>query len=325
MAFISLDGGGTKVSAILFDENMNQLGKGISGGVNLTQTSAEESRAHMVECIDQLFSEVTPAVIDVIYGIFVGPFDTFLAELEKRVVVKKVVRLGEAAGCLLAGGLLHEGLLALSGTGSDVFYVSDEVRYVVGGWGPVLGDQGSGTWIGQQALRAHIKAQSGWGQATLISDILKADWQLENNWDLGRLINKSSAPFRKAATATHVVSKAAAAGDQVALDILKEAGDLMARQMIALLTNNPIPQHIKEIFLAGGAWKTHPAMLASFTEVLQAYRSDLQVKEPWFEPTMAGVAHILLDRGHDRQTVRQIMAEKFPEYEYNKQRALKKS
>ena len=65
-------------------------------------------------------------------------------------------------------------------------------------------------------------------------------------------------------------------------------------------------------------------MLASFTAAVQAFRPEMTVTEPWFEPTMAGVAHILLDQGYDRQAARQIMTEKFPEYEYNKARALKK-
>lgn len=57
-----------------------------------------------------------------------------------------------SVGVLVCG--IDTGLCALSGTGSDVFYVRNGIEEdVIGGWGYLLSDDGSGVWIGQQALR----------------------------------------------------------------------------------------------------------------------------------------------------------------------------
>ena len=58
--YITLDAGGTKCNGILFDSDMNILGRGLSGGVNLSQTSPEDSRANMVDCIEQMFKTYRP-------------------------------------------------------------------------------------------------------------------------------------------------------------------------------------------------------------------------------------------------------------------------
>ena len=106
-------------------------------------------------------------------------------------------------------------------------------RLVVGSWGPILGDQGSGTWIGEQALRAAVAALEGLGQK---DDPLRPHPRaLEPcpGYDLVQAIHKSPSPFAKVAQATRIVGEACAKGDAVAQAIVREAGELMARQTFA--------------------------------------------------------------------------------------------
>lgn len=319
MSCLSLDGGGSKCSAIWFDDQLNLIGKGLAGGINVTQTPVGQCRANIAACLDQVFMSGTPAEIDTVYAILIGPFEILLEELAKRTRVHQTVRFSEPMGCLLAGCLREEGLLALSGTGSDAFYIAGETRYAIGGWGPILGDQGSGTWIGQRALEAVARASDGWGPPTLLSGLVCSEWSLHRERDLVGRIHQSAAPFREVASATRIVEKAAIAGDAVALDILKEAGRLLAEQMICLLTKNPVPSCQTEIVLAGGAWKTHPVMPDSFTHAMRSWRSGMTVAMPWFEPVLSGVAKFLLDQGLAREPARVLMREKFPDYRYIKE------
>lgn len=50
-----------------------------------------------------------------------------------------------------------DGLILISGTGSVLFGKSGNKIYRVGGWGRILGDEGSGYWIGLQALKQIVK------------------------------------------------------------------------------------------------------------------------------------------------------------------------
>jgi N-acetylglucosamine kinase-like BadF-type ATPase len=318
MSYLSIDGGGSKCSAIWFDDELNLIGKGLAAGINVTQTPIGKCRENIADCLDRVFATGTPSVIHTVYAILVGPFEILLDELAKRTSVCQTIRFSEPMGCLLAGGLQSEGLVALSGTGSDVFCISGNACYSVGGWGPVLGDQGSGTWIGQRALEAFVKASDGWGAPTMLSDLIRSEWSLDRDQDLIGRIHQSAAPFREVASVAHIVEKAANAGDTVALGILRDAGQLLAEQMICMIRKYPVPAHLNEIILAGGAWKIHPSLLEWFTYDMKAWRSDMIVLKPWFEPTMAGVARFMLDKGMDRAAARMLMAEKFSEYKYIK-------
>ena len=113
-AVIVMDAGGTKCNAILFDEELNICGRGLSGGVNTTQTSPEDSRANVVSCINQLFKDICPEEIACLYASFVGPVQVLLDELAKRTRVANTQILGEPKAGILAGALRKEGMLAIA-------------------------------------------------------------------------------------------------------------------------------------------------------------------------------------------------------------------
>ncbi len=64
------------------------------------------------------------------------------------------------------------GILIIAGTGSNVLgRAADGTMYQVGGWGPAIGDEGSGFWIGQEALRAGFWAKDRSIPTNLLAEI----------------------------------------------------------------------------------------------------------------------------------------------------------
>ena len=313
---LSVDGGGSKLSAVLFDDAFRLLGRGRSGGVNTNHTTPENSRANIVDCLGQVFGEKSSVYIDRFYVVFIGPVNILYEELAKHATVGEIVPLHEARAGLLAGALWEEGILALAGTGSDIFYVREEktLNSVVGAWGPILGDQGSGAWIGQKALRAVVAGIEGWGEPTLIHDLIRREWKLEKDWEMVRIIHGSVAPFRLAASLTSLVGEAARADDPVALNILRKAGLLMAVQTDCLIRRQNIPKPYRRVVCCGGAWKTHPSMFAVFCERLQELYPGISVDKPWFEHVMAGPALEMLRQQMPVRQARQSLSERFPDY-----------
>src|SRR5262249_20279577 len=53
-----------------------------------------------------------------------------------------------------------------------------------GGWGHILGDEGSGYEIGRQALQAAMRAADGRGEATLLLERIMRHWSLERPDDI---------------------------------------------------------------------------------------------------------------------------------------------
>jgi hypothetical protein len=87
---LSVDGGGSKINAILFDDKFRLLGAGKSGGVNTNSTTLEDCRNNVADCLNQVFRERPPAAIDRLYAVFVGPINVLFEEVEKLTTVRKL-------------------------------------------------------------------------------------------------------------------------------------------------------------------------------------------------------------------------------------------
>lgn len=68
--------------------------------------------------------------------------------LRKYVSVNAVDEVGEYSSGMYAAYLQKEAVIAISGTGSGVFYVrGKDAGYGVGGWGALISDEGSGYYL----------------------------------------------------------------------------------------------------------------------------------------------------------------------------------
>ena len=312
---ISVDGGGSKLNAMMFDENLNLLGRGLSGGVNLTQTSIDDCRANVRDALDQLMNDGVPETVDILYITFVGPAKVFVEELEQRCKIGKVVGNSESMAAILAGNLTMTGIVALSGTGADIFWLGKDEHKTVGAWGPILGDQGSGTWIGQTAIREVVKYLNGWGEETALYDLIMKEWNLSKPWEMVHKVHGAPAPFRQVASLTRVVGKAVEMGDAVAIRVLKEAAHLLAVQTISLFRMVNVPESEQHVTLCGGAWKTHPMMFEYYKEELKKEYPKATARRPMFEHVGAGPARYLLEeKGMERSKALALMREKLPQY-----------
>jgi N-acetylmuramic acid 6-phosphate etherase len=119
----------------------------------------------------------------------------------------------------LGGGV---GVVLAIGTGSVAVARSGGVLCQAGGWGPWLGDEGSGAWIGLHGLRAALRAAEGRGPQTTLLDAAKRAF--------GPLAGLPAAVDGAAAAAQFApeVARAAEAGDAVAGAILREAAEHLA-------------------------------------------------------------------------------------------------
>ena len=115
----------------------------------------------------------------------------------------------------------QHGAVVAAGTGVVTLGVGPEHSTRVDGWGHIMGDAGSGYWIGRAALDAVMRAHDGRGPATTLTAVVKERWpdletayvQLQASEDRVRTVASFAA-----ATATH-----AASGDEVAIGICRRA------------------------------------------------------------------------------------------------------
>ena len=323
--FLTVDGGGSKLTCLLFDENLRTLGFGRSGGVNATQNDQPSILTHVRECLDQVLAGLPSPVIEEAFIVFVGDRSLFERELKARAKVEKITFFDEARGGLLAGSGREEGLLAISGTGSDVFYITEGRRSIVGGWGIVLGDQGSGSWIGWKAIRTVIRTIDGWHSHEndrLTRKVLRYFDAEDEPRRIVSAVHSAPAPFPVIARLVPLVAEAADEGDPFALSLFEDAGRVLGRQMNQLLAREKLRNadfEQTEITLCGGAWKAHPAMFEAFCRTVKDAYPEMQVHRPWFEHVLAGPMKLLLDRGFSREESRALLVKAFPDHTIEKE------
>ena len=118
------------------------------------------------------------------------------------------------------------GILVIAGTGSIVIgRCRDGSLHTAGGWGPVLGDEGSGYWIGIEAIRTALRAQDRHVKSCLLAEIQR-HWELESLQELIAIANSQPAP--DFSSLARVVAECAADGDALALSLLQRAGEELA-------------------------------------------------------------------------------------------------
>jgi N-acetylglucosamine kinase-like BadF-type ATPase len=118
------------------------------------------------------------------------------------------------------------GVLVLAGTGSNVAGRTPSGALTsAGGWGPVLGDEGSGYRIGFDALGAMFLAHDE-GRSTLLTDAVLELWRMSSLDQLVEFANRTPTP--DLAQLTEPVLRCAERGDAVALEVLNRQGEQLA-------------------------------------------------------------------------------------------------
>ncbi|MCT1363720.1 MULTISPECIES: BadF/BadG/BcrA/BcrD ATPase family protein [unclassified Microbacterium] len=118
------------------------------------------------------------------------------------------------------------GVLLIAGTGAVALGVDPSGARLVDGWGPELGDFGSGSWLGREALRAVLRAHDGLAAPTALTAALAAPVgppSAVQAW-----LAADGALARRLATLAPLVLAAAAADDRIARGIVDEAVRLLA-------------------------------------------------------------------------------------------------
>src|SRR5260370_9357927 len=121
------------------------------------------------------------------------------------------------------------GIIIIAGTGSNVLgRGADGAMYHAGGWGPALGDEGSGFWIGQEALRAGFWAKDRGVATTLLTEIGEF-WGAKSLGEIVEMANARPGPDFPALAP--VVVRCAEASDELAAAVLERAGVELAEQV----------------------------------------------------------------------------------------------
>ncbi|MDE3105093.1 MAG: ATPase [Acidobacteriota bacterium] len=244
--FLALDAGGTKTVAVMADET-RELARRSCGSVKLMRVGEEEATQRLETLLQELSAAAGVPLDAISYtcmglaGLSIEAVKRWAEQLLGRLVGGTVELCGDEEIALDGAFRGGPGILVIAGTGSNLVgrAVLDEgnqvleAKYWVGGWGPALGDEGSGYWIGQEAVRAGLWGRDRGVPSRLLEAVQEA-WGVQS---LGELVEAGNAqPGPDFAMLAPVVYQCAKEGDELATAVLERAGHELAEQVAVVRT-----------------------------------------------------------------------------------------
>jgi N-acetylglucosamine kinase-like BadF-type ATPase len=178
--FMGFDAGGTKTVCLL-GEGTTVLGRGEAGSGNPRVGGVDGFRAAVADAataalVGRRERRITTAWIGVAGG-DTPQMQAALSVAAESVLNASRVSISHDGRLLLAAAGVSSGIAVVSGTGSSIYGRAPDGRQVtVGGWGHLLGDEGSGYDIARQALRAVTQAADRRGPQTRLSEPILQAW-----------------------------------------------------------------------------------------------------------------------------------------------------
>ncbi len=297
---MGIDGGQTSVRCALADLEGAVLGQGIGSG--LLHLASPEGAGRFLESIGKaveaawedagLAPQPLAALVMGLTGVSSArtPEANQAASLARDLVaVEKIWIDNDARTALMGAHAGGPGIISIAGTGAITLGQDSHGRLErAGGWGWLLGDEGSAFWIGREALRAALRAQEGLGPSTRLLERFQQHFQIEEMLQVKRVVFSAEFGAQGFAALAPLVQDEAAAGDTVAGAILWQGGEELAAAVYAVahkldFGSLPIP-----VALVGGAFEHFDLLRQAFTNRLNNF-GNFQVVEPRFPPVMGAV------------------------------------
>lgn len=251
---VGVDAGGTSVRALAADATGAVLGTGRAGGANPNSHPSEVAAGNIAEAIASAMTGLSPkktrACVVGMAGVSKLSDPAVAAVFDaawRRVGLEGVVRVvTDAEAAFASATTAPDGTVLIAGTGS----ISGRIRKrrlvsTAGGYGWLLGDEGSAYWIGREAVRTTLQTLgNGWPPAGLAAAVLAEALGMTEIGELSeterlatwrKLITHANAepPVRLARFAP-LVSAADQAGEAAAREITARAAELLVASAMAV-------------------------------------------------------------------------------------------
>lgn len=192
MIVLAVDAGGTSTRAAVVADDGSCLGYGTSGSGNPVSTGAGTATESAIACLSDalLRSGVAASKVDMCLVAMAGGLskqdeDRYSSRIRELGVNSPVLFEGDALAAFYSGTWLQQGYALIVGTGAAAIRVSNSQPVITrDGLGWLLGDDGSGFWIGQQVARAALAALEDRAPETKLSGLLLSELEstLTSKW-----------------------------------------------------------------------------------------------------------------------------------------------
>ncbi|HEV2859680.1 MAG TPA: BadF/BadG/BcrA/BcrD ATPase family protein [Pyrinomonadaceae bacterium] len=291
---LGVDGGGTKTRAVVADGSGRVLGEGNAGPSNPLRVGVREAAGAVREAAELACAAAGVRRLD-IDAAEVGLAGVRRVDIRERmrdalsVLGAKAVEVVTDADIALYGATEgRPGLVIIAGTGSICCGVNARGRHAwAGGWGPVAGDEGSGSWIARRALQAVARASDGRGRRTSLVESACEYFHVTKAEDLSTAVYAPNMTNNRIAGFGRRVIEAAKRRDAVAREIVEDAGRELAVAAAAVIRKLRMERETFNVGYVGGVFLAGGLILDSLREDLSKAARRAQLAPPALAPAEA--------------------------------------
>lgn len=300
---VGLDGGGTKTKGVLLQETGEILARTAGEASNIQAIGPEKLSKVLHLLVNNLIEKahIKPDQIDHLYAGLAGAGRQAdrdaIGEIIERLHLAKRYTIDTDAAAALSGAFAGgAGIIVISGTGAICFGKSaDGAIYRCGGWGYLLGDEGSGYYIGQQAVIAALKDWDGRGPKTELRPAI------ENRYDIASIdmiisqIYSGKIDRVEIASLAPVVFEKFDAGDECARQIISTAGKELGVLISATARRMSLQGEKVTVALIGSIFIQRDKLIPFMLTETKRVSEQIQFIDPRFEPAI-GAAILALQK-----------------------------
>jgi N-acetylglucosamine kinase-like BadF-type ATPase len=280
---MGIDGGATKTLAAVLDLESNALHLAHGGPSNEDTVGVRAAVQTLLATADEAIEragigqEQLGTAVLAVAGVDTGAFarNVRATRPEDWIVINDVV--GAWATATGAG----PGVAAISGTGSNVFGMGPDGRaWRAGGWGHVLGDEGSGYWLGVQSIKAALRDRDASGPETALSDAAIAFFDVPSLEELAYRVYSQPMAKREIAAFAIETQDLAERGDAVARELYMRGARKLSEQITAVILQTGLSSASAVRFpvgLIGSGFKAGALFVEPIAEAVRRYAPEALV------------------------------------------------
>ena len=294
MFVLGIDAGGTKTVCQLANDRGEVLAETRGGGANLQAAGELEVEKVLHEVMEDAIGDrdIVPAAICLgIAGVDRPDDGRVVREIMRRIGYKaKTLVVNDALVALEAGAPDRPGVVVIAGTGSIAYGRNERNEAArAGGWGYVLGDEGSGYWIGRAALRAVLREADRRGPSTRLTGLLLEYYGVAQAQDLIYHVYQGALRPSAIAALSKCVQRAFTDGDAVAIGILRAAADELESSALSVAKRLDMVGGEFPFVLAGGIFRAVPWLQEELARRLPVGAPGSRIVELDVEPAIGAV------------------------------------
>ncbi len=299
--YLGVDGGGTKTAYALVDAGGMLQSSHVGASIDYLADGIESAHIRLAQGLAATLAAARLQAGDISYAFFGlpaygedGATIAALDALPAPLLPAARYRCGNDMVCSWAGSLgCADGISVIAGTGSMAYgeFAGGQAR--CGGWGELIGDEGSAYWIAREGMNLFSRMSDGRAPRGALHRLVRERLGLANDLFLCARIYGVHADRREAfARFALLVHEAAESGDAAAAAIFVRGAQELVNCVLAVRRSlGPPDEAILPVSHSGGVFENARSTVDAFRAALAAAPARFEYRAPQFPPAIGAALY----------------------------------